>query len=278
MTTRTQSEQQTSGGGHTETAEESSVRSTRDTDGNSDSDGDPLVTANEVDFAYGAVSVLEGVSVAIRPARITALIGPNGVGKTTLLQALAGLTDPSGGSITYHGPDTVRHIGYLPQNPAFRPGFSALETLEFYASLVGETDPHARLERVGLEAAADRRVEALSGGMTQLLGIAQATIGDPPLVALDEPASGLDPGMTTHVFDVAADLAATGTAVLLTSHDLDLVERTADEVILLDDGGVADQGSPSALLDRYEADSLWETYEAALTGDLHTVRVRGDSS
>ena len=247
------------------------------TDSAGDADTDPLVTADEIDFAYGTVSVLENVSVAIKPARITAFIGPNGVGKTTLLRALAGLASPTAGSISYDGPDTVRPIGYLPQNPAFRPGFTALETLEFYASLVGEDDPHARLERVGLAAAADRRVEALSGGMTQLLGIAQATIGDPPLIALDEPASGLDPGMTTHVFEVATELAATGTAVLLTSHDLDLVERTADEVIFLDDGGVADQGSPSALSDRYEADSLWETYERALTGDLHTIHVRGDS-
>lgn len=242
-------------------------------------DGDPLLKAEDIDFAYGDVTVLEDVSVSVRAGRVTALIGPNGTGKTTLLRALAGLQDPTAGSISYNGPETPRTIGYLPQQPAFRPGFTAHETLEFYASLVGDGgDATSRLDRVGLAAAADRPVEALSGGMTRLLGIAQATVGDPPVVVLDEPASGLDPGMSTRVFDVTAELSEAGTAVLLTSHDLELVERTADEVVLLDDGGVAQRGRPSAILGRLDVESLREAYEASVSGDLHTVRVRGESA
>jgi ABC-type multidrug transport system ATPase subunit len=96
-----------------------------------------------------------------------------------------------------------RAVGYLPQSPAFRPRFTVGETLEFYGDLLtGEVDVDVALERVGMAGAADRRTEALSGGMRRLLGIAQATLGDPPLLLLDEPTSDLDPRMTEHIFGV----------------------------------------------------------------------------
>jgi len=114
--------------------------------------------------------------------------------------------------------------------------------------------------------------------MTRLVGIAQATIGDPPLVVLDEPASGLDPGMSKHVFSVADELAATGTAVVLSSHDLELVERTADEVVVLDGGTVVGRGNPAALCDQLEAGSLETVYEESIVGDLSSVRVQGETA
>ncbi|MFC6813664.1 ABC transporter ATP-binding protein [Natrialbaceae archaeon GCM10025810] len=240
---------------------------------------EPLLEASNLEFAYGAVTILRDVSIAVDAGTVTALIGPNGTGKTTLLRILAGLQEQTSGSIEYHGPDVPREIGYLPQQPSFRPGFTVIETLEFYASLVGESrdDAVARLDRVGLADAANRRVEALSGGMTRLLGIAQATIGDPPIVILDEPGSGLDPGMSTHVFEIAGEFADAGTAVVVTSHDLGLVERNADEVFLLDDGVVAERGHPSEIIDRTGVDTLQAAYEASVAGDLHRVRVQGES-
>ncbi|TMT85650.1 ABC transporter ATP-binding protein [Haloterrigena sp. H1] len=241
-------------------------------------DTTPLLEATGIDHDYGTVSVLRDVSVTIERGRVTALIGPNGAGKSTLIRDLVGLHEPTAGAVTYNGPDTAREIGYLPQHPAFRPGFTALETLQFYASLVGgdETDAMAKLERVGLEDAADRPVEALSGGMTRLLGIAQATIGNPPIVILDEPGSGLDPSMGLHVFDVAADLADDGIAVLLSSHDLELVEQIADDLLILADGRVAEQGPIADVRTRVGGDTLRQIYEHAVGGHRDTVQVVGD--
>ena len=240
----------------------------------------PILEATRVDRDFGTVSVLEEVSLTIDSDAVTALIGPNGSGKTTLLRVLAGLLEPTDGTVEFHGAGSVRQIGYLPQQPAFRPGFTVLETLRFYSSLVGETEADAldRLRLVGLEDATERPVEALSGGMTRLVGIAQATIGDPPVVVLDEPGSGLDPGMRRHVFEVATELAADGTAVILSSHDLELVERTADDVVVIEDGQVLETGEPATLCDRLAVDSLRDVYEVATAGEAGTVRVQGVSS
>ena len=240
----------------------------------------PILSAENVDHSYGDVSVLEDVSLDIQPGEVTGLIGPNGAGKSTLIRVLTGLLEPTDGTIRYNGPETARPIGYLPQHPAFRPDFSVRETLSFYASLVGddEADAMDHLQRVGLEDAADRNVEALSGGMTRLVGIAQATIGDPPVVVLDEPGSGLDPGMSLHVYDIAETITETGAAVLLSSHDLALVERHADRVILIDEGQVRETGSPEEVCRRLDAESLFDAFEEATVAEAGTVRVQGDAA
>ena len=240
----------------------------------------PLLTISELAQSYGRTDVLDDVSFEINAGEVTAIIGPNGAGKTTLIRSLVGFIEPDSGEIRYRGPDATRPIGYLQQRPEFRPGQSVQQAIAFYASLVGETEADAidRLERVGIAGAKNRNVEALSGGMTRLVGIAQATVGDPPLVVLDEPASGLDPGMSVRIFDVAEELAADGAAVLLSSHNLALVERTADTVVLLDDGSIARIGSPAELLEELDADSLLSAFETAVTGDAGTVRVRGETA
>ena len=242
-------------------------------------DETPILRISDLEHAYGSIDVLDGVSLDIDAGEVTAIIGPNGSGKTTLIRGIVGLHEPTGGTVEYTGPETTRPIGYLQQRPAFRPGETVEQTLSFYASLVGQTDADVadRLEQVGLSAASDRDIDALSGGMTRLVGIAQATIGSPPVVVLDEPASGLDPGMSVRIFEVAAELADAGTAVLLTSHDLSLVERTADHVALLDAGEIAESGPPEAIRETVGADSLLSAFEDAITGDAGTVTVRGES-
>jgi ABC-type multidrug transport system ATPase subunit len=244
------------------------------------SESTPILTIEELEHAYGRYSVLEDVSFDVQPGEITAILGPNGSGKTTLLRDLVGLLDPTAGEVSYATLDATRPIGYLQQRPSFRSGQTVREAIAFYASLVGEPEATAdrRLEQVGLSEAADREVSSLSGGMTRLLGVAQAIVGDPPLVVLDEPASGLDPEMSVRIFEVVEDLAARGAAVLLSSHNLMLVERTVDAVVLLADGTVAGLGSPAELRTETDTESLLEAFEAMVTGKTGTVRVRGAST
>jgi ABC-2 type transport system ATP-binding protein len=235
---------------------------------------EPLLAAAGVTRTFGPVTVLDDVSLDLDAGTLYGLVGPNGSGKTTLLRVLAGLLAPTSGSVEYQGPSAPRRIGYMPQQPSFRPRFTARETLEFYTALAGG-DPATLLDRVGLTDAAERRVEALSGGMIRLLGLAQATVGDPPVVLLDEPGSGLDPGMSRRTFEVARGLAADGAAVVCSSHDLTIVEESADSVLVLDGGTVVAAGTPATLRAEYDAEDLWEAFAAAVEQQSGTVEVLG---
>jgi ABC-type multidrug transport system ATPase subunit len=209
---------------------------------------------------FGDLTAVDDVSFSVAPETVTCLVGPNGSGKTTLIRAIAGLVAADGGTVERPNQAT-RPVSYLPQEPAFRPQFTVTETLQFYADLTGEeSDVAETIDRVGLSGVPDRRVDALSGGMTRLLGIAQATIGSPPLVLLDEPSSGLDPMMSRHVAEVITDLADEA-AVLVTSHDLPAVERIADQVLVIDRGRIVAADSPAALKERTGTDEL----EAAMS-------------
>lgn len=245
------------------------------TDGDAVRTGVELLSVDGVTHSFGDVDVLEDVSLTLEAGTVTTLIGPNGSGKTTLLRIITQILSPSQGTVSYQGPTSERAVGYMPQQPEFRPGFTARETLGFYTSLVGG-DPDALLERVGLGGAGDRNVQALSGGMRRLLGIAQATVGDPPVVVLDEPGSGLDPGVREQTFSIVRELADDGTAVVLSTHDLGLVEQFADSVVLLDSGGIRVSGSPSAVREAYEVDSLQDAFRAAISRDAGTVDVVGE--
>jgi len=224
--------------------------------------------AKNVSHSYGELDVIEDVSVSLRRGKVCAMLGPNGSGKTTLLRILAGLLTPDTGEITVNAGEAARTVGYLPQTPSFRKGFTVAETLRFYARLL-DTDVSddyidRALETVGLLDARDRRVSGLSGGMTRLLGIAQASVGEPPIMMLDEPTSGLDPEMTGRIFDVLRDLADDGAAVLLTTHDLEEVGRNADKIILIHDRRVAESGAPQEVVERRGAESLSEVFDAVV--------------
>lgn len=229
-----------------------------------ESDGEVVLALEDVRHAFGDVSVLDGVSLDVQTGFVTCLLGPNGSGKSTLLSIAAGLRSPDDGTATRQS-DGPREVGYLPQRPAFRPHFTVAETIAFYGSLVPTgVDEDASLQRVGLEDVADRRVENLSGGMVRLLGLAQSTVGSPPIVVLDEPASGLDPQLRRHIADVIADLAADGAAVLMATHDLDAAARIADEIRVLDDGEFVASGSPTVVAAETETDSLGAAIDALI--------------
>jgi ABC-type multidrug transport system ATPase subunit len=223
---------------------------------------DVVLRAEGVSHSYGDLNVLDGVSVSLRQGKVHALVGSNGSGKTTLLRILAGLLSPNDGTVETVVEGEKRTVGYLPQRPAFRTGFTAEETLRFYTRLL-ETDDGVTeaLEAVGLSEASDRRVSGLSGGMTRLLGIAQARVGNPPIMMLDEPTSGLDPAMTGRIFSILNDLADEGATVLLTTHDLDRVARNADETVIIHDRAVAESGSPDEIVKRYDGKDLSEVFD-----------------
>jgi ABC-type multidrug transport system ATPase subunit len=248
-------------------------------DGAPVADHGPVVTVADLRRGFGDVTVLDGVSLAIGPGTLVSLVGPNGSGKSTLLRIVAGVLAADEGrvDVTSRG---VRPVGYLPQQPSFRAGFSVGDTLRFYADLLGpeaarDVDVEAVLDQVGLAEVRSRKVEALSGGMTRLLGLAQALLGDPAVLVLDEPASGLDPAISTHIFETVRALADDGRAVLLASHDLVSVERTADRVVVLDRGAFVAEGAPADLVEAADAEGLVDAFLGAVsgeTGGVPTVR------
>ncbi|WP_121822795.1 ABC transporter ATP-binding protein [Halostella salina] len=243
---------------------------------------DAPLTLDAASFAFGDVTVLDDAGVELRAGDLTALVGPNGSGKTTVLELLAGLRAPDSGAVG-RPTGTARPVAYLPQQPRFRAGFSVAETLGFYARLVdAEVDTDALLERVGLGDARDRPVTALSGGMTRLLGVAQALVGDPPALVLDEPTSGLDPDVADHIFDVVEAIAADDRLVVIASHDLAAIEERADRVLALGGGEFVLDGPPAALCDATDSDSLREAFSASVGGeargavDVRAARSGGD--
>ena len=216
--------------------------------------------ATGIEQSFGEVAVLSGVSMTADRGEVVAVVGPNGSGKSTLLRILAGVRRADHGTVTIP-PDAggSRRLGYLPQRPAFRSGFTARDTLQFYAQLldgVNGDDVTRTLDRVGLADVAGREVGSLSGGMTRLLGLGQAVLGDPGVLVLDEPGSGLDPGMVERLFTVVGDLANDGTAVVVASHELPAVETHADTVAVLAGGRFRAVDAPEALVCETDTDSL----------------------
>ena len=227
---------------------------------------EPVLEFADASFGFGDVTILDDANVALEDGTFVALVGPNGAGKTTALELFAGLRSLDTGTVTRPA-TTGRTVAYLPQSPRFRPGFTVREVVTFYGSLVEtEVDADAILSRVGLGGATDRRVDELSGGMTRLLGLAQALIGDPPVVVLDEPTSGLDPDIADHIFEAAASMAADGRLVLTTSHDLEAVSRYVDRVLLIANGEFVLDGPPAALVEQAGAERLRDVFSSTVAG------------
>lgn len=234
---------------------------------------DVALEATNISHSYGELGVLDGISLSLGHGEVLALVGANGSGKTTLLRILAGLLTPDKGGVQTltDAEGTPRTVGYLPQQPSFRSGFTASESLRFYARLLTDEVPEGyvedALETVGLSEARDRKVSGLSGGMTRLLGVAQALVGDPPIMMLDEPTSGLDPEMTGRIFDILGGLADEGKAVVITTHDIGKVERDADEIIMIHDGVVAASGAPDDIVESRGTDGLSEVFDRIVRGE-----------
>ena len=199
----------------------------------------------DVTKEYGAIKAVRGTSFELNHGELVALIGHNGAGKTTLMKLMLGLIRPSSGAIEVLGDNPAagefagrRQLGYLPENVSFDSALTGRETQAFYARLKREPVTKALnlLETVGLGPAARRRVGTYSKGMRQRLGLAQALIGHPRVLLLDEPTTGLDPELRQTFYDVIERLAADGATVLLSSHALTELEERAGRVIIMNRG------------------------------------------
>lgn len=199
---------------------------------------------------YSGRPVLNDLDLKIEGGQCLALLGHNGAGKTTLMKLILGVTRLDRGRINVLGqrPGSAmcrQVIGYLPENIAFHPLLSGHETLVTCLRLKGRDPKGAAplLNRVGLTDAADRFVGTYSKGMRQRLGLAQALAGNPKILILDEPTTGLDPMLRRTFFEIIADLKADGAAVLLSSHVLTELEAKTDQVAILRQGKLIARGS-----------------------------------
>jgi ABC-2 type transport system ATP-binding protein len=209
----------------------------------------------------GRTQALAGVSLEAGTG-ITGLLGPNGAGKTTLLRILATVLAPDAGELRLFGRDPRdgaeragirRRLGYMPQEPGFHTRFTAFEFVDYVAILKELTDRRARhdevrrvLRLVGLADVAGKRVGALSGGMRRRVALAQALLGDPELLILDEPTAGLDPEQRLRFRDLISTLAA-DRSVVISTHQTEDVAALCHRVIVLRDGGTAFSGTPADL-------------------------------
>jgi len=205
---------------------------------------------------YGSIAALGGVDLEVGEGELVGLLGPNGAGKSTLVKIACGLVRQTRGSAEVRGHragslQARRSLGYLAELFRFPGWYSAEELLELHQRLAGSEGGKAEradlLELVGLLDARNRRVEAMSKGMQQRLGVAQALVGSPPLLLLDEPTSALDPVGRRTVRGLLESLRERGISVLLNSHLLSEIELVCDRVVILLDGRVVSEGSPAEL-------------------------------
>ena len=223
----------------------------------------PIVRAEQVEKRFGNIHALAGVSLEIEAGIIYALLGPNGAGKTTLIRVLATLLRPDGGTATVAGIDVVRdpvavrdRIGLAGQFAAVDEYLTGREAVEMIGRLYNLSPRTARdraaevLERFSLAADADRLVRTYSGGMKRRLDLAASLVGQPDVLFLDEPTTGIDPRSRLEVWALIRDLVGSGTTVLLTTQYLDEADQLANRIGVIHEGKLISEGTGNELKDR----------------------------
>ena len=239
------------------------------------------IVARDVRKLYGDTAALRGVSLEVGDGELVGLLGPNGAGKSTLTKIACGLVRPSSGTVEVGGHpagsrEARANLGYLAELFRFPGWMTADELLTLHQRLAGSGGGSGErvelLELVGLADATATRVEEMSKGMQQRLGIAQALVGGPRLLLLDEPTSALDPVGRGIVRTLLAEVRNRGHSVLLNSHLLSEVERVCDRVAILDDGRLVAEGRPEELAKprgvEIDVDGRTQLYEGATREDV----------
>lgn len=230
-----------------------------------------MLKIRELTKTYGGnIQALKRISLDVSPG-VFGLLGPNGAGKTTLMKILATLLEPDAGTVEINGFDLIsrkdkarRLLGYLPQDFGLYPTLTAEQMLNYFAKLKGVTDKDERralidalFERVNLSSARKQRLEGFSGGMRQRLGIAQALIGQPQLIIVDEPTAGLDPEERNRFHNLLAETAGEDAVVLLSTHIVSDVSSLCSQMAVIRGGSILASTTPEQAVDQLK-DSVWE--------------------
>ncbi|MGF3056305.1 ABC transporter ATP-binding protein [Microbacterium sp. YY-01] len=238
----------------------------------------PTLTLNGLTKSYGDRQVLHGLSFAVAPGRLTGFVGGNGAGKTTTMRIILGVLASDGGTVTLGDvPVTAQHrrtFGYMPEERGLYPKMKVQEQVAYLARLHGFDKSGAMdrarslLEELGLGERLDDTIESLSLGNQQRAQVAAALVHDPQVLILDEPFSGLDPLAVDVVAEVLQRRAAAGASILFSSHQLDVVERLCDDLVILADGSVRAAGSRDELRRAHAGNQ----YEIVGTADVGWLR------
>lgn len=230
-----------------------------------------MLKITELNKTYASqIQALKGISLEFPPG-VFGLLGPNGAGKTTLMKIVATLLEPDSGSVEMNGVDLIarkdqarRMLGYLPQEFGLYPTLTAEQMLDYFAKLKGVTDKNQRralidalLERVNLSAARKQRLGGFSGGMRQRLGIAQALIGEPELLIVDEPTAGLDPEERVRFHNLLSETASEKAVVILSTHIVSDVSNLCSRMAIIRRGTILISCTPREAIDQLEG-SVWE--------------------
>ena len=241
-----------------------------------------VISLQAVSKCYASETVVNDVNFNVKSGECVVLVGHNGAGKTTLMKLMLGLTRPTSGTVEVLGGNPAfnsaiaqhKRLGYLPESVAFYEAMTGLEVLRFYAQLKGATELECEnlLELVGLAKASKRRVGTYSKGMRQRLGLAQAMLGDPQLLFLDEPTTGLDPLLRHHFYELIDGLHKQGTTSIISSHALNEVEARADRFVIMKAGVIVACGTLDEL---YQQVSLpVELKVSVVAGDAASIAER----
>ena len=230
-----------------------------------------MLTISDLVKTYpSGVQALKGVSLELPPG-VFGLLGPNGSGKTTLMKIMATLLEPDSGTILMNGTDLLAHktqtrrmLGYLPQDFGLYPTLTARQMLDYLAKLKGVTNKRERhaliealLERVNLAQEPTQPLGEFSGGMRQRLGIAQALIGEPELIIVDEPTAGLDPQERVRFHNLISETAGEKTVVILSTHIVSDVANLCSNMAIIQKGTILSSCTPRQAIEQLK-DSVWE--------------------
>jgi ABC-2 type transport system ATP-binding protein len=234
-----------------------------------------MLKISKVYKSFGSFTAVNGLDFNIKKGQIFGLLGPNGAGKTTLIRMITGLTMPTSGIITLMGKyspnnkKSAQELGYMPQQHAIYPGLSVLENILFFGRLYNipekklKNDVEKILEMVELWEKKDTKTDTLSGGMIRRTMLATTLIHDPSLIILDEPTAGIDPYLRLKFWDWFEKLSIDGKSILITTHHI-AEASNCHEVVFLRSGEILEQGTPSALMDKFNVSNLEEAFVSSV--------------